>query len=113
MRTANLVATLPGRVSEKVVIGAHFDSWDLGQGALDNGLGIVQAYDVARLLKTIHPDNHYTLEFVWFNAEEFGLYGSYAYIEKHKNEPIRSMINLDMVGDPIGIAALTPVGHGT
>ncbi|MBT3481325.1 MAG: M28 family peptidase [Opitutales bacterium] len=106
MRTANLVATLPGRVSEKVVIGAHFDSWDLGQGALDNGLGIVQAYDVARLLKTIHPDNHYTLEFVWFNAEEFGLYGSYAYIEKHKNEPIRSMINLDMVGDPIGINAM-------
>lgn len=106
MRTANLVATLPGQVEEKIVIGAHFDSWDLGQGALDNGLGIAQAYDVARLLKTIHPNNHYTLEFVWFNAEEFGLYGSYAYMEKHKNEPIKAMINMDMVGDPIGINAM-------
>ncbi|QXD23124.1 M28 family peptidase [Opitutia bacterium ISCC 51] len=106
MRTANLVATLPGQVEEKIVIGAHFDSWDLGQGALDNGLGIAQAYDVARLLKAIHPNNHYTLEFVWFNAEEFGLYGSYAYMEKHKNDPIRAMINMDMVGDPIGINAM-------
>ena len=106
IKTANLVATLPGKVESKIVIGAHFDSWDLGQGALDNGLGVVQAYDVARLLKSIHPKNHYTLEFVWFNAEEFGLNGSYAYMEKHQNDKIVAMINMDMVGDPIGINAM-------
>ena len=103
---ANLIATIPGRVEEKIVIGAHFDSWDLGQGALDNGLGIAQAYDVIRLLNAIHPNNHYTVEVVWFNAEEFGLYGSFAYMEKHKNDKIRAMFNMDMVGDPIGINAM-------
>ena len=106
MRTPNLVARLPGKVAEKIVIGAHFDSWDLGQGALDNGVGIVQAYDVARLLKSIHPDNHFTLEFVWFNAEELGLFGSYAYMDKHKDDKIVAMYNMDMVGDPIGINAM-------
>lgn len=106
METANLIATLPGAVKEKIVIGAHFDSWDLGQGALDNGVGIVQAYDVARLLKSIHPNNHFTLEFVWFNAEEFGLFGSYAYMDAHKNDDIVAMFNMDMVGDPIGINAM-------
>ena len=106
LKTANLIATLPGKVKKKIVIGAHFDSWDLGQGALDNGLGIVQAFDVARLLKSIHPQNHYTIEFVWFNAEEFGLFGSYAYMERHKDDNILAMINMDMVGDPIGINAM-------
>ena len=106
IKTANLIATLPGKVEEKIVIGAHFDSWDTGQGALDNGLGIVQAFDVARLLKAIHPDNHFTLEFVWFNAEEFGLFGSYAYMEKHQEDKIVAMFNMDMVGDPIGINAM-------
>ena len=106
IETANLIATLPGRVEKKIVIGGHFDSWNLGQGALDNGVGIVQAYDVARLLKSIHPNNHYTLEFVWFNGEEFGLFGSYAYMEQHKEDKIVAMINMDMVGDPIGINAM-------
>lgn len=106
IKTANLVATLQGKVEEKIVIGAHFDSWDLGQGALDNGLGIAQLFDTIRHIKATHPKNHYTIEFVWFNAEEFGLFGSHAYIEKHRDEKIVAMLNLDMVGNPIGINAM-------
>lgn len=102
----NLVATLPGKVSKKIVIGAHFDSWDLGQGALDNGLGIAQAYDITRLIAKINPENHYTIETVWFNAEEFGLFGSYAYMERHKDDDIVAMINMDMVGNPLGANAM-------
>ncbi|EDY83060.1 peptidase, M28 family [Verrucomicrobiia bacterium DG1235] len=102
----NLVATIPGKISKKIVIGAHFDSWDLGQGALDNGLGIAQAFDVTRLIQSINPNNHYTIETVWFNAEEFGLFGSYAYMERHKDDKIVAMINLDMVGNPIGANAM-------
>ncbi len=106
MTTANLVATLPGKVEKKVVVGAHFDSWDLGQGALDNGLGVAQAFDIIRLLNKIHPKNHYTLEVVWFNAEEWGLFGSRAYMEAHADDDIFAMINMDMVGDPIGANAM-------
>lgn len=103
---SNLVAVLPGKVSKKIVIGAHFDSWDLGQGALDNGLGIAQAYDITRLIHSINPDNYYTIETVWFNAEEFGLFGSYAYMDAHLDDEIVAMINMDMVGNPIGANAM-------
>ncbi|MDQ8183660.1 M28 family peptidase [Pelagicoccus sp. SDUM812005] len=102
----NLVATLPGKTSKKIVIGAHFDSWDLGQGALDNGLGIAQAYDITRLIHKINPENHFTIETVWFNAEEFGLFGSYAYMEQHQDDEIVAMINMDMVGNPLGANAM-------
>ncbi|MBD5777891.1 M28 family peptidase [Pelagicoccus sp. NFK12] len=102
----NLVATLPGKTSKKIVIGAHFDSWDLGQGALDNGLGIAQAYDITRLIHKINPENHYTIETVWFNAEEFGLFGSYAYMERHQDAEIVAMLNMDMVGNPLGANAM-------
>lgn len=103
---SNLVAVIPGKVSKKIVIGAHFDSWDLGQGALDNGLGIAQAYDITRLIHTINPENYYTIETVWFNAEEFGLFGSNAYMEAHRDDEIVAMINMDMVGNPIGANAM-------
>jgi Iap family predicted aminopeptidase len=106
MTTANLVATLPGKVEKKIVVGAHFDSWDLGQGALDNGLGVAQAFDIIRLLKNIHPENYYTVEVVWFNGEEWGLFGSRAYMEAHADDDIFVMINMDMVGNPIGANAM-------
>lgn len=106
MQGTNLVATLPGKRPEKIVLGAHFDSWDLGQGAIDNGLGVVQVLETARLLKTHSPRNEYTIEFVWFDAEEFGLWGSRRYAEQLNPGEVRAMVNLDMVGTPIQINAM-------
>jgi Iap family predicted aminopeptidase len=100
--TANIVASLPGRVPEKIIIGAHFDSWDLGQGGIDNGSGTAVAFGVARLLKAFSPANHYTIEFVWFNGEEQGLWGSKEYVRVHPADSIAAIINLDMVGSPTG-----------
>jgi Iap family predicted aminopeptidase len=102
----NLVATLPGETGERVVLGGHFDSWDLGQGAIDNGLGVAQIYEVARILSEGHPRNRHTIEFVWFDAEEFGLWGSHRYVEANELDSIRVMVNLDMVGRPIAINAM-------
>ena len=99
----NLVATLPGTSEERIIIGGHFDSWDLAQGAMDNGLGIAQIYEAARLLKKFSPDNAYTIEFVFFDAEEWGLWGARRFMEQHDPETIRAMLNLDMVGDPEGV----------
>ncbi len=106
MTIENLVAVLPGRSEKIVVIGGHFDSWDLGQGAIDNGLGVAQLFDIARLLKTHHAKNEHTVEIVWFNAEEWGLWGSRDYVERHDLAPVRNMLNLDMVGEPIAINAM-------
>jgi Zn-dependent M28 family amino/carboxypeptidase len=104
--TANIVATLPGEVSRKIVVGAHFDSWDVGQGAVDNGIGSALLFDMARLLMEYSPHNHYTVEFVWFNGEELGLWGSKRYVTRHEPGDIAAMINLDMTGTPTGFNAM-------
>lgn len=102
--TANLVLRLPGRSEERVVVGAHVDSWDLGQGALDNGLGIAQLYALAHALRGRELER--TIELVWFNGEEQGLWGSRAAAAQLGTAPVVAMINLDMVGVPIAVNAL-------
>ena len=106
VHTANIVATLPGESKRKIVIGAHFDSWDMGQGAVDNGIGSAILYDLARLMKIYSPDNRYTVEFVWFNGEELGLWGSKKYVEMHASDDIAVMVNMDMMGTPTGFNAM-------
>jgi Zn-dependent M28 family amino/carboxypeptidase len=106
METANTVVTFPGKSDEKIVVGAHFDSWDLGQGGVDNGIGTAILFDVARLIQNFSKENYYTVELVWFNGEELGLWGSKKYIGMHKNDKIRAMINMDMTGSPTGFNAM-------
>ncbi|MGE5401234.1 MAG: M28 family peptidase [Ignavibacteriales bacterium] len=102
VESANVIFSIPGRVKDKIVIGAHFDSWDISQGAVDNGLGSAILFDVARLIKSFSPENYYSIDFVWFNGEELGLWGAKKYVEMHSNEPIAAMINMDMTGSPKG-----------
>ena len=106
VESANIVCTLPGRSSEKIVVGAHFDSWDIGQGSVDNGIGTAVLFDVARIMAALSRDNERTVEFVWFNGEEMGLWGSRRYVEQHRGERIAAMINMDMTGRPRGFGAM-------
>ncbi|HVU35626.1 MAG TPA: M28 family peptidase [Opitutaceae bacterium] len=106
IETANLVVTLPGRTPERIVVGAHFDSWDLGQGAIDNGLGIAQLYALAKHLRSGAAANLRTIELVWFNGEEEGLWGSRHEAAVAAGAPVAAMVNLDMVGYPLGVNAL-------
>lgn len=102
--TANLVVRIPGRSVSRLVVGAHFDSWDLGQGAMDNGLGVAQLYGLARALRGTKPAH--AIELVWFNGEEQGLFGSRHAAGRLGDAPIIAMVNLDMVGVPIAVNAL-------
>jgi len=104
IETANLRVRIPGRSSDTVIVGAHFDSWDLGQGAMDNGLGIAQLLALAHLLRD--RDLSRTVELIWFNGEEQGLWGSRHAARQLGNTPIVVMVNLDMVGVPIAVNAL-------
>ena len=104
VQTANLVVRLPGKSAERLVVGAHFDSWDLGQGALDNGLGTAQLFALARALKGRELAR--TVELVWFNGEEQGLWGSRQAAGALGDAPVVAMVNLDMVGVPIAVNAL-------
>lgn len=110
----NLITRIEGSSDEKIVIGGHFDSWDLGDGAADNGHGSAVMFEAATLLKDFGIKPNRTIEFVWFNGEETGLWGSKKYVEAHKNDKIFAMINLDMPGkvngfNVMGFDALLPV----
>ena len=104
VETANLVVRFPGRTRGRIIVGAHFDSWDLGQGAMDNGLGIAQLYALAVALRG--ASLQHTVELVWFNGEEQGLWGSRHAASQLGDAPIVAMLNLDMVGTPIAVNAL-------
>jgi Iap family predicted aminopeptidase len=104
IETANLRVIMPGRSPERIIVGAHFDSWDIGQGAMDNGLGIAQLYALARALRD-RPLAR-TIELHWYNAEELGLSGSRRAAANIGGTPIVAMVNLDMVGVPIAVNAL-------
>jgi Iap family predicted aminopeptidase len=104
--TANIVATFSGRTADTVVVGAHFDSWDLGQGAMDNGIGTSQVFAIAKALQAHARKNLRTVELVWFNGEEQGLWGSRHHAPTLKDRPVAAMINLDMVGYPTAVNSL-------
>ncbi len=103
-QTSNLVVRIPGRTDGLLIVGAHFDSWDLGQGALDNGLGTAQLFALAHLLRDQKPLR--TIELVWFNGEEQGLWGSRHAARELGDAPVVAMLNLDMVGVGQAVNAL-------
>ena len=67
-----------------ITIGGHLDSWDLGQGAHDDGAGIVQSIEVLRLFKLLNIKPKHTLRAVLFMNEENGLRGGLKYAEEAK-----------------------------
>ena len=84
----NTIAEIPGseKADEVVILGAHLDSWDLGQGTTDNGTGSMTVLETARILKALDAKPKRTLRFILFSGEEQGLLGSRAYVEAHKDE---------------------------
>ena len=84
---SNVVAEIRGseKPEEIVVLGAHLDSWDLGTGALDNGVNCALVVDVARAIAA-GPRPRRTIRFVLFTSEETGLLGSLGYVRKHREE---------------------------
>jgi carboxypeptidase Q len=88
--THNVIGEIRGRKHpEKViVIGGHLDSWDLGEGAHDDGAGVVQALEVLRIFKEMEYEPNYTIRCVMFMNEENGAKGGETYADavKAKNE---------------------------
>lgn len=83
----NVVAEIRGsdRPDEIVLLGAHLDSWDLGTGALDNGVNCALVIEVARAIAA-GPRPKRTVRFLLFTGEETGLLGSRGYVAAHKAE---------------------------
>ena len=83
----NVVGEIKGSEfpDEIIVVGGHLDSWDLGDGAHDDGAGIVQSMEVLRLFKAMKYIPKRTIRVVLYMNEENGLRGGKAYAKYAKN----------------------------
>jgi len=81
----NTIAEIKGteKPDEYVMLSAHFDSWDAGQGATDNGTGTLTMMEAMRILKLVYPNPKRTILVGHWGSEEQGLNGSRAFVEDH------------------------------
>jgi carboxypeptidase Q len=86
--SANVVAEIRGseKPEEVVILSGHLDSWDVGQGAQDDGAGTVVAMEAARLLQNLGLKPRRTIRVVLWTNEENGLRGGKAYRDAHRAE---------------------------
>ena len=84
----NVIAELPGSTypEEIVVLGGHIDSWDVGQGAHDDGGGCVAAWHAVNLIKELGLKPKRTLRVVLWTNEENGGRGNKNYRDEYKSE---------------------------
>lgn len=97
--TFNTIAEIKGseKPEEYVMLSAHFDSWDGGTGATDNGTGTILMMEVMRILKEVYPNPKRTILVGHWGSEEQGLNGSRAFVEDHPEMmgKIQALFNQD------------------
>jgi carboxypeptidase Q len=93
----NVVGELVGRErpDEVVVLGGHIDSWDVGQGAMDDGGGVVAAWQALRVLKRLGLTPRRTIRVVGWTNEENGLRGGTAYRDAHREVLDRHVLAIE------------------
>ncbi|MFT6055062.1 MAG: hypothetical protein ACJASP_001959, partial [Roseivirga sp.] len=105
----NVVGEIKGSEfpDEYIVVGGHLDSWDLAEGAHDDGAGCVQSIEVLRLMKALGYTPKRTIRAVMFMNEENGLRGGikYAELAEQNNEKHIAALESDRGG-------FLPVGFG-
>jgi carboxypeptidase Q len=86
--SANVVGEIRGteKPEEVVLISGHLDSWDVGQGAQDDGAGTVISLEAARLIQQLGLKPRRTIRVVLWTNEENGLRGGIAYLAAHRAE---------------------------
>ena len=97
--TFNTIAEIRGKEkpNEYVILSAHFDSWDGGTGATDNGTGSLVMMEAMRLLKKAYPNPKRTILVGHWGSEEQGLNGSRAFVEDHPEivQNVQAVFNQD------------------
>ncbi|MDA8961744.1 M20/M25/M40 family metallo-hydrolase [Congregibacter sp.] len=88
VESGNVIVDIRGTESpdEVVIIGGHLDSWDLGTGAIDDGAGVAIATAAAKLILDSGKRPKRSIRLILWGAEEAGLLGGYAYLERHKKD---------------------------
>jgi len=96
----NVMGELVGseRPDEIVVFGGHIDSWDVGRGAMDDGGGVVVAWEAVRLLKRLGLKPKRTIRVVGWTNEENGGRGGQAYRDAHRAEVDKHVLAIESDG---------------
>lgn len=96
--SANVIGELRGREKpeEIVVISGHLDSWDVGQGAHDDGVGCVTAMEAVNVLRKLNLIPRRTIRVVLWTNEENGLAGAREYVKLHAEEMPRHFAAIEM-----------------
>ncbi len=92
---------------EVVVLGGHSDSWDVGQGAMDDAGGVVVAWEAVRLMKELGLRPRRTIRVVGWVAEEIGIFGGQAYAEAPGRERETHVLGIESDG-----GVFSPLGFG-
>jgi carboxypeptidase Q len=91
LNSFNIIGEIPGsdkaKADQIVMLGAHFDSWQSGTGATDNGAGSAVMLEAMRILKATGLKMRRTVRIGLWTGEEQGLLGSRAYIKQHFGDP--------------------------
>ncbi|MDQ5844086.1 MAG: M28 family metallopeptidase [Acidobacteriota bacterium] len=113
--SANVVAEIKGseKPDEVILVSGHFDSWDVGQGAHDDGGGCIIAWEAVRLLKELGLRPRRTIRVVLYTNEENGLRGGNAYRDAHRAELSKHLLAIETDSgvyrpDGFGLAATAP-----
>jgi carboxypeptidase Q len=114
-QSRNVVAELVGseKPDEVVVLGGHIDSWDVGQGAMDDGGGVVAAWEAVRLLKRLGLKPKRTIRVVAWTNEENGSRGATGYRDAHRAEIDKHVMAMESdngVFKPFGIGVTAGEG---
>ena len=97
VQSYNVIAQINGSITPQnvILVGGHLDSWDLGDGAHDDGAGVVQSMEVLRLIKAYQYRPKNTIRLVLFANEENGLNGAKAYAQWVKNTKEKHLLALE------------------
>lgn len=97
VKSYNVIGQINGSESPEsvILVGAHLDSWDLGDGAHDDGAGVVQSMEVVRVLKRMNYQPKNTLRVVLFMNEENGSRGAKAYAKAVSKKKEKHLLALE------------------
>ena len=107
--SANVIGELRGRErpDEVVVVSGHLDSWDVGDGASDDGGGCVVTWEALRLMKRLGMRPRRTVRVVLWTNEENGGRGGLAYRDQHRSELAKHVMMLES-----DLGVFRPIGFG-
>jgi len=113
--SANVIAELKGteKPDEVVLISGHYDSWDVGQGAHDDGGSCIVVWEAATLLKELGLRPRRTIRVVLYTNEENGLRGGNGYRDAHRTELSKHVFAIESDSgiykpEGFGLAATAP-----